>query len=56
MDHSWFKNADAALIEGGGLNSSVITNLKKFKGRSLLKKQAINILVKHLKSCQIKEL
>ena len=30
------------------LNADVIANLKKYKGKSMLRKAAMNVLVKHL--------
>lgn len=38
------------------LNAEVIENLRKYKGKSLLRRAAMNILVKHLQPESIKKL
>ena len=65
MDHPWIKAGDDLNknIKRGetvefdtSLNKEVIEALKKYRGESLLKKAAMNVLVKHLGPTQIKEL
>ena len=38
------------------LNAEVIENLKKYRGKSLLRKAAMNVLVKHLQPASIQKL
>lgn len=38
------------------LNQEVIENLRKFKGKSMLRKAAMNVLVKHLQPASIQRL
>ena len=38
------------------INKNIVENLKKYKGTSILKKAAMNVLVKHLAASQVKDL
>lgn len=56
LSHPWFKKVlgnDQANIE---LDPEVLENLKRFKGQSLLKKAALNVLVKMLGPKDIQKL
>ena len=61
LDHSWIKNAggDQKRLdseEQAKLDKEVVANLKKYRGQSILKKAAMNVLVKHLAPNQINSL
>ena len=38
------------------IHKEVLSNIKSFKGESMLKRASVNILVKHLESVQIEAL
>lgn len=50
LKHQWFANLEAGFIKGQSnnmeRNSSILNRMKNFKGKSKLKKAAMNMLVK----------
>jgi len=53
LDHQWIKNAGGLTSnlnseEQAKLDKEVVSNLKKWRGQSILKKAAMNVLVKQL--------
>ena len=54
LSHEWIKNHDStanlSADEQDKLNQEIICNLRKYRGESILKKAAMNVLVKHLSS------
>ena len=63
MEHEWIKNADTlarqeTMDEGMQMeiNREIVQNLRNYRGESLLKKAAMNVLVKHLGPTQINKL
>lgn len=57
MEHEWIKNAEQVAKQTTGVideaeqlafDREVVQNLRKYRGESLLKKAAMNVLVKHL--------
>mmetsp|Transcript_23545 Transcript_23545/g.20897 ORF Transcript_23545/g.20897 Transcript_23545/m.20897 type:complete len:216 (-) Transcript_23545:7-654(-) len=58
LEHEWFKVAQELenSEQNDGLDVQVVKNIKDYKAGSLLRKKAINILVKFLTSKEIKNL
>lgn len=60
MDHPWIRmgmeTSEECKMAKGKINSDIIESLTRYKSQSLLKKAAMNVLVKHLNGKQIKEL
>ena len=68
LNHKWFKNYDAGLIEerkaaavdgGGGdqkISDEVVSRLRSFKGVSTFKKAAMNLLVKTATEEEVQDL
>lgn len=58
MEHPWIKEVDACAHDENEivLSQEIVTNLKNYRGESLLKKAAMNVLVKHLNLAQIEGL
>ena len=49
LKHNWFKQLKHDHGGDEHIDSHVVENLKRFKGQSLLKRAALNVLVKMLK-------
>ena len=65
MEHPWIKNAEDLARqettqmnddEQMDINREIVKNLQNYRGESLLKKAAMNVLVKHLGPTQINKL
>lgn len=59
LKHNWFTNLEAGFIKGQSnvlRNNTVLQRLKDFKGKSKLKKAAMNMLVKMADQKQIEQL
>ena len=56
MAHPWFTEVNINLDLQRKIENKVVESLKKYKGASTLKKEAMSILVKMLNSKEIEEL
>mgnify|MGYP002632395295 CR=1 FL=1 len=66
MNHPWILEASAIIRketmkettdeESSAFNKEVVENLRKYRGQSILKRAAMNVLVKHIDSSQIQSL
>jgi len=61
LDHPWIKNEglDLEMVKPkmtkviSAVKSNIVENLRNYRGKSLLKKAAVNIFIKHLDPSQI---
>lgn len=58
IEHIWIKNVEPktnqlSAQEQQELDNDIVNNLKKYRGESILKKAAMNVLVKHLSANDI---
>jgi calcium-dependent protein kinase len=56
LEHKWFNQLKVESSHSENIDNEVIDSLKKFKGQSVLKKAALNVLVKMLKPKDIEHL
>ncbi len=56
MEHDWIKNFNESTNGKNPISNDVYNHLKDYRGKSLLKKAAVNLLVKHLDPKQIEDL
>lgn len=56
MEHDWIKNFNESTCGKNPISNDVYNHLKDYRGKSLLKKAAVNLLVKHLDPKQIEDL
>lgn len=65
LDHKWIKmgeeidNQTKTVISAEDqvvFDNEIVANLKKYRGESILKKAAMNVLVKHLTATQVEQL
>jgi calcium-dependent protein kinase len=48
LNHDWIKNFNDSTSLNNPISNDVYQHLKDYRGKSLLKKAAVNLLVKHL--------
>lgn len=48
LHHDWIKNFNESTAQSNPISTDVYQHLKNYRGKSLLKKAAVNLLVKHL--------
>ena len=58
LNHKWIKDniESPSEADDAELNKTIVKNLRKYKGESILKKAAMNVLVKHLTEAQVEQL
>ena len=56
LNHEWIKNSNEIPGASSSISKDVYDHLKNYRGQSLLKRAAVNILVKHLDPKQIESL